>query len=118
MREKYNNIDEYYAAFPNDVQDILRQIQAIGRKYAPNAIERFSYNMPTFFEKRMLFHYAGFRNHFSIFPPLMLENPLDAKLKKYQNEKGNLRFSYNEPIPFELIEEALATHIARIQAKI
>jgi uncharacterized protein YdhG (YjbR/CyaY superfamily) len=41
-------IDEYIAAFPPEVQAILRKIRATIKKAAPDAEERISYQMPTF----------------------------------------------------------------------
>ena len=40
------NIDEYIAAFPPDVQQILQRIRQTVRNAAPNAEETISYAMP------------------------------------------------------------------------
>jgi uncharacterized protein YdhG (YjbR/CyaY superfamily) len=39
------NIDEYIAAFPDDVQKILEKIRITIRKAAPDAEEAISYHM-------------------------------------------------------------------------
>lgn len=43
-----NDIDEYIAGFPADVQKILKKIRATVRKAAPRAEEKISYRMPSF----------------------------------------------------------------------
>ncbi len=42
------NIDEYIAGFPNDVQAILEEIRMTIKKAAPDAEETMSYQIPTF----------------------------------------------------------------------
>ena len=45
-------IDEYISGFPEDVRQILTQIQSVIRESAPEAVEKISYQMPTFYFKR------------------------------------------------------------------
>jgi uncharacterized protein YdhG (YjbR/CyaY superfamily) len=40
------NIDEYIAGFPKDVQEILEKIRRTIRRAAPDAAEAISYQMP------------------------------------------------------------------------
>jgi uncharacterized protein YdhG (YjbR/CyaY superfamily) len=42
------NINEYIAAFPPEVQEILENIRATIREAAPDAVEKISYQMPAF----------------------------------------------------------------------
>ena len=95
-------IDEYITGFPPRVRAILRKIRATVRKAAPGARERISYRMPCFSLERDLVYFAAFRNHIGFYPPVR-----DASLRRaaacYANEKGNLRFPLDEPIPYGLI---------------
>jgi uncharacterized protein YdhG (YjbR/CyaY superfamily) len=43
------NIDEYIARFPIEVQETLQKIRKIVQKAAPEATEKISYQMPTFY---------------------------------------------------------------------
>jgi uncharacterized protein YdhG (YjbR/CyaY superfamily) len=114
MRLKHTNVEDYFAALAPKPQEILRQIQAIVRKNAPFAVERLSYNMPCFFGPKVIIYYSAFKNHFSIFPPLNCDAELELRLKPYQNEKRNLRFQYDEEIPFDLIEQAIVQRIKEV----
>jgi uncharacterized protein YdhG (YjbR/CyaY superfamily) len=101
--QRYATVDDYIAEFPPDVRSILRKIRATIRKAAPGAQERISYRMPSFTLDGNLLYYAAFKEHIGLYPPVK-----DAKLRKqtskYANEKGNLKFPLDEPIPYALIE--------------
>jgi uncharacterized protein YdhG (YjbR/CyaY superfamily) len=53
-------IDEYISLFPPDVQQILSKIRAVVHEAAPDATEKISYQMPTFYLKGNLVHFAAF----------------------------------------------------------
>ena len=105
------NIDEYIAGFPKDVQEILEKIRRTIREAAPDAEEAIKYQIPTFTLKGNLVHFAAFKKHIGVFPPVR-----DPKLKKevarYAGPKGNLQFPLTERIPYALIGR-----IAKVRAK-
>ena len=45
-------IDEYIRQFPPDIQDKLNKLRQVIREAAPDATEKISYAMPTFFYKK------------------------------------------------------------------
>lgn len=100
-------IDNYIENFPEDIKEILNKIRQIGKKLAPNAVEKISYQIPSFHENGIVFYYAAFKNHFSIFPPIKGDAELLEKVKPYANPKGNLLFKYKNPIPYDLIEKVV-----------
>jgi uncharacterized protein YdhG (YjbR/CyaY superfamily) len=63
-----NNIDEYIAAQSPEVQPLLRQIRETIRAAAPDAVEKISWQMPTFWQNENRIHFAAFKKHISIFP--------------------------------------------------
>jgi uncharacterized protein YdhG (YjbR/CyaY superfamily) len=96
-------IDEYVAAFPPDVQSILRKIRSTIRKAAPQAEERISYRMPAFAQDGILVYFAAFKKHIGVYPPVRGDEKLSKELAPYRGEKGNLKFPLDEPIPYDLI---------------
>lgn len=48
VKPVYSTIDEYIALFPNDMREILAQVRQTIRQAAPDAIEKISWQMPTF----------------------------------------------------------------------
>ena len=97
------NIDEYIAGFPKDVQEILEKIRATIRKAAPDAEEAIKYQIPTFTLNGNLVHFAAFKKHIGLYPaPRALEEFKD-ELSGYKGAKGSVQFPLDQPIPFDLI---------------
>jgi uncharacterized protein YdhG (YjbR/CyaY superfamily) len=105
-------IDEYIAAFPPQVRTILRRIRATIADAAPDAREVISYRMPAFKQHGILLYFAAFKAHIGIFPPVSGDPTLDKALLPYRGPKGNLRFPFDEPMPYGLIGR-----IARLRAR-
>jgi uncharacterized protein YdhG (YjbR/CyaY superfamily) len=120
-RSKPATIDEYIAAFPDDVQAILEKIRATIRKAAPEAKEKISYQIPAFTMDGDLIYFAAFKQHIGMYPPVRGDEKLQKDLARYRGEKGNLRFPLDEPMPYALItrivKARLKEHRARLAAK-
>jgi uncharacterized protein YdhG (YjbR/CyaY superfamily) len=99
-----NNIDDYIAQFPPPVQAILEKIRLTIRNAAPGAEETISYRMPTFRTNRVLVHFAAFKKHIGLFPPVRGDAALEKAIAPYAGPKGNLQFPLDQPIPYRLIE--------------
>ena len=99
-------VDEYIAAFPSEVQKILKKIRATVKSVAPHAEERISYRMPAFFQNGVLIYFAGFKNHIGIYPPVRGDAKFLRALARYRGPKGNLKFPLDKPIPYGLIKES------------
>jgi uncharacterized protein YdhG (YjbR/CyaY superfamily) len=101
--DSHATVDEYIAAHPPKIRAILRRIRTTIRKAAPDADERISYRMPSFTLNGTLVYYAAFKNHIGLYPPVRGDAKLLKDCAKYANEKGNLGFPLDEPIPYALI---------------
>lgn len=97
------NVDEYIAAFPAGVQDILKRVRATVRLAAPEAEETIKYKMPTFTLNGNLVYFAAFKNHIGFYPPVKGFKEARAELSMYEGPKGSLIFPLNKPIPYDLI---------------
>ncbi|HEX7140092.1 MAG TPA: DUF1801 domain-containing protein, partial [Vicinamibacterales bacterium] len=97
-------IDEYIAASADRARPILRKIRAIVKKAAPDAVETISYGIPTFKLGGTVIHFAAFKNHIGLFPPVRGDARIEKAAKPYAGEKGNLKVPLDEPIPYDLIE--------------
>ena len=67
---KAESIDEYIAAFSPEVRAILEKIRLTIATAAPDAEEAISYRMPTFRQDGVLVHFAAFKNHIGLYPPI------------------------------------------------
>ncbi len=97
------NIDEYIAGFPPDVQKILEKIRVTIRKAAPDAQEKISYKMPTFTLNGNLVYFAAFKNHIGFYPIPTGVEKFKKELSVYEQGKGSVQFPLDKPIPYELI---------------
>jgi len=98
------NIDDYIAAFPKDVQAILEKIRLTIRKAAPDAEETISYQIPTFTLKgKYLVYFAAYKKHIGLYPAPRGNAEFKQELSGYDGGKGTVRFPLDKPIPFGLI---------------
>ena len=115
------NIDEYIAGFPEDVQEKLQKIRMTIREAAPEAQEKISYQMPTFYLNGNLVHFAAFKNHIGFYPTPTGTEKFQKELAAYKVAKGTARFPLDKPIPFDLITEIVKfrvkENLARAEAK-
>ena len=101
--EKPTTIDEYIAAFPADVQDILQKVRETIKTAAPQATEAISYGMPTFKLAGNLVHFGAFKTHLGFYPiPSGLEQ-FKEELAQYKGGKGSVQFPFDQPMPYALI---------------
>ncbi len=108
------NIDEYIAAFPEEIQAMLEQIRATISKLAPTAEEAIKYAIPTFvLNGRNLVHFAAFKNHIGFYPtPTGIES-FQKELSKYKQGKGSVQFPLDEPMPLALITKIVKFNMVR-----
>jgi uncharacterized protein YdhG (YjbR/CyaY superfamily) len=104
MRPAATNVDEYIAAFPPAVRAILRKVRRTVRAAAPDASEVISYRMPALKKRGILVYFAAFKEHIGLFPPIKGDAALEKAAAPYAGPKGNLRFPFDEPIPYGLIK--------------
>ncbi|HEY0662681.1 MAG TPA: DUF1801 domain-containing protein [Lysobacter sp.] len=120
-RSSPGSIDEYIAAFPPEIRSILEKIRSVIRKTAPEAKEKISYQMPAFNLEGDLIYFAAFKQHIGLYPPVKGDEKLQEALAPYRGEKGNLKFPFSAPMPYELIERVvkarLEEHLERLAAK-
>jgi uncharacterized protein YdhG (YjbR/CyaY superfamily) len=104
MAETYGSVEEYIAAFPEDVQDVLDEIRHRVHTAVPDAQEKISYQIPTItFHGTPIIHFAGWKAHVSLYPVPEGDDDLAAALAPYLAGKGTCKFPLNRPIPYELI---------------
>ena len=103
--EPPKSIDEYIEAQPEYVQPILSQVRTTIREILPDAMERISWSMPTYWNKHNIIHFAAFKNHLGLFPGTEAIEHFSARLAGYKASKGTVQFQYAQPMPLDLIAE-------------
>ncbi len=114
-------IDEYIAGFPTDIQEKLHAMRATIHAAAPEATEKISYEMPTFYQQGNVVHFAAFKNHIGFFPAPSGIERFAQEIGPYQTSKGTLQFPLTQPIPFDLVtkitEFRVQENLTRAKAK-
>ena len=100
---KPQNIDEYIAAQDEKNQYRLREIREIIRTALPDAEERISWSMPTYWKGRNIIHFAASKKHLGIYPGDKATAAFAEELSEYDVSKGTIRIPYEQPLPEDLI---------------
>lgn len=109
--ETCNSIDEYIQSFPEPIRKRLELIRQTIRESAPEASEKISYAMPTFFQITNLIHFAGFTNHIGLYPTPSGIAAFTEELSSYKSGKGSIQIPHDQPIPVELIRKIVAFRV-------
>ena len=102
---KPTTVTEYINAAPGEAQEKLREMRAILKKVAPNAIEALKWGSPVFEEKRILFAYSAYKSHLNFMPTRSALAPFKKELAKYTTGKDTIQFPYDKPLPKGLIRK-------------
>src|SRR5439155_20752216 len=89
-KKQFETIDEYIKTFPKDVQIILGKMRETIKRAAPDAVEKISYQIPTFKLKgTSLAHFPACRKHSGLYrsPPKEFKNDVTS----YQDPKDNTK---------------------------
>lgn len=113
MTVRYKTIDEYILQFPKDLQLKLNSLREYIKQCVPQAIEKISWGMPTFYYNGNLIHFAQHKNHIGLYPgPEAIEHFKD-ELIEYKYSKGAIQFSNDSQLPYELINKIIKFNIER-----
>lgn len=102
---KIETIDQYISEQAEEVQPVLQKIRETIRTAAPGAVEKISYQMPTFWQGENLIHFAAAQRHIGIYPGGGATAVFADRLTKYKTAKGTIQLSLNKPIPYDLIAD-------------
>lgn len=100
----FATIDEYISMYPSDIQALLQKVRVVIKESAPEAVEKISYQMPTFaLYGNNLVHFAAFKHHIGFYPGANGIAVFKDELAAYKGAKGSVQFPLDKPIPYELI---------------
>ena len=105
---KPQNIDDYIAAQAAEIQPVLNELRDILRNALPEAQERISWSMPTYWKGKNIIHFAAAKKHIGLYPGDQAAVVFKDELAGFDVSKGTIRIPYNKPLPAQLI-----TKIAR-----
>ena len=110
------NIDDYIAGQSEENIPILEKTRAVIREAAPDAVEKISWQMPTYWQGENLIHFCAHKNHLGIHPGLVERIPFQERLADYKTSKGAIQFPYSKPIDYELISDITKWRVSCIES--
>lgn len=96
-------IDEYIAQHPAAIAERLAAMRATIREHAPDAVERISYRIPTFWLNGNLVHFAAFAHHVGFYPGATGIATFSDALSHFRSAKGSVQFPHDQPLPLDLV---------------
>jgi len=102
---KPQNIDEYIAVQDEKIQPRLREIRAVLQSALPEAEERISWSMPTYWKGRNIIHFAASKKHLGLYPGDEAVTAFSNELTDFDVSKGTIRLPYDRPLPEELVKK-------------
>lgn len=101
-------IEEYILSQPEEAQPYLHQVNDAIKGSIPEAKEKISWSMPTYWKGRNLIQFAAFKRHIGLYPGPEAVEVFADKLTDYKTSKGAIQLPYSKPLPLELIGEIAA----------
>jgi uncharacterized protein YdhG (YjbR/CyaY superfamily) len=109
MRSDFNieTIDQYINEANTSLQPLLHQIRNFIKELVPEASEKISYQMPTFYLNGNLVHFAAQKNHLGFYPGGSVIHLYEDKLRDFKHSKGAIQLPYQKEIPWDLLKEMI-----------
>ncbi|CAN7209609.1 iron chaperone [Arthrobacter sp. LjRoot14] len=109
MAQHFDNVDEYIASFPAEVQGALQEIRRRCHEAVPESGETISYGIPSItLNGKYVVYFAGWAHHISVYPVPAGDEAFEAAIAPYRAARGTLKFPLGKPVPYELIEKTAA----------
>jgi uncharacterized protein YdhG (YjbR/CyaY superfamily) len=90
MPDQPDTVDDYIAAFPPEVQTLLTGVREAIRGVLPEAPEAIRYGMPAvMLGRREAIYFAGWKKHIAVYPVARSDDPIEAELAPYRDEKDS-----------------------------
>ena len=104
-KRKFNSVDDYIVAQSETVQPALQRLRSAIALAAPDATEKISYQIPTFYLNGNLVHFAAFEKHIGFYPTPSGVTAFQEELSGYKYAKGSIQFPVDKPVPLTLIRK-------------
>ena len=100
---KVETVDQYIQEQDETVRPHLNEIRQIIRHAIPEAQEKISWRMPTYWKGQNLIHFAASKKHIGIYPGGEATTVFADELACIDVSKGAIRLSYDKELPADLI---------------
>ncbi|MEA5049571.1 MAG: DUF1801 domain-containing protein [Eubacteriales bacterium] len=101
-------ITDYILQFPPSVQEKLNQMRNAILEIVPEATEKISWGMPTFYLNGNVVHFAAFKHHIGFYPGADGIAAFAGEFGTYKFSKGAVQFPLDQPLPLDLVKRITA----------
>ena len=103
-------VDEYILAQDAEIRGQLQSVREALTRSLPDAAEKISWSMPTYWKGHNILHFAAQKKHIGLYPGpeavAAFAERLDQAGLPYN--KGSIRIPYSDDLPLDLIAEIAA----------
>jgi uncharacterized protein YdhG (YjbR/CyaY superfamily) len=116
-KAKPTTVEEYINTQPEKARVKLRELRAILKKVAPEAVEVLKWGKPAFEKGTILFAYSAHKEHLTFIPtgPALL--PFMEELAGYSRNKDSIKFPYTQPLPKKLVEKIARYRVEDVEER-
>lgn len=97
--DKPKTVEEYIEAQDEEKRADLLLVRRTLQKALPEAEERISWSMPTYWKGHNIIHFAASKNHIGLYPGPEAVAAWKEELKDYSTDKGTIRIPYGKVDP-------------------
>ncbi len=117
MEKICKEIDDYMNVFSEELQVKMKLIREWVHEIVP---EKISYQMPTFYYKENLVHFAAYPKHLGFYPTPSAISAFEAEIKarKFKYAKGSVQFPNGESLPEDLIKDMIRYRKIEVEQKV
>lgn len=100
-------IDEYINAQEEGIRGQLQSVREVLSARLPDATEKISWSMPTYWKGHNIIHFAAAKKHIGLYPGPEAVSHFAEKLDQAgcQYSKGSIRIPNSDDLPLELVAE-------------
>lgn len=100
-------IAEYILAQDEGIRSQLQSVRKVLKGSLPDAAEKISWSMPTYWKGHNIIHFAAAKKHIGLYPGPEAVNFFAEKLEQAgcKYSKGSIQIPYSDDLPLELIAE-------------
>jgi len=113
----YTTVEAYIATFEGEVRERMARLRDLILTCAPGIGEKISWGMATFTLNGNLLHFAGQKKHLGFHPGASGVAAFKGRLGEFKHSKGTIQLSYDQPMPWGLLEEIVRFRVTEQQGE-
>lgn len=113
MQEKTGilTIDDYISSCPEEIRPKLKELRDLISRAEPDMTEKISWQMPTFYLKGNVIHFAAHKKHIGLYPGAKAIEVFSHRLESYKTSKGAIQIPNDVPLDKNLIRDIVRFNI-------